>query len=319
MSFKKNKSYIFEEDLYKNNKATLFNKNDYYVPKDYSLNDSENNEKGHKVNLKEMVINDNPFLNNQNHDKSIEDYPVIFKRSFFKKEEVVYLGSIIRNEFISVRKKWKIFKKTLNVFSKDYYQKIKNLQQEKKSNQIVYADYKEYNLSKGYKRTLVIVWLINILITVICKIFFDTIFQEFWFMFITILSYVFLGGMLIYQIVIKKYNSKISNIQKRFFKKVNKYFAIERKQFKMFYHRLYKYYNQNIHSQNIYYAPLDFNDYWMNKYSYEDAVMNNKSIQKNNENLVRSQAVFKIIIKIAIMLDLLIIFALIVMIIIKLI
>ena len=80
--------------------APDFDVNNLYTKEASIVYDSENNEKGHKVNLKEMVINDNPFLNNQNHDKSIEDYPVIFKRSFFKKEEVVYLGSIIRNEFI---------------------------------------------------------------------------------------------------------------------------------------------------------------------------------------------------------------------------
>lgn len=298
MCFKKNKNYIFEEDLYKTKKVALFNNADY-------------------VNSEESF--NNPFLSEQDRAFSVEDYPVDFKKRLFEKPQKVYLGSVIRNQFISKRKRFKTFKRTLKNLKKDYYNQIENITSEKENEQFIYDNIKVKKLSKGYKKSLFFVVLLNIIITLVCKIFFKKLFNELLFVILTGCSYGILISFFIYFIIYKMRNSNINNIQKRKLRRISKILRKEKKHFKKFYKKIYNYYYENIYSDYLYYPSMVFDDFWKNKYNYIKVLESKESIQKNNVQLLKSQKRFHVLSVIILLLSIINIIILLTLIVIKLI
>ena len=298
MCFRKKKNYIFEEDLYKKNKGTLFSASDYV---------KDDNE---------AFLN--PFINKSDQQKSIEEYGVKYKRNFFSKSEDVYLGSIIRNDFISKKKKWKTFKKYIKSIRKDYKEHIEILEEKKKSNQIVYDSFKVKKLTKRFKIFILISWFINLLVTGITKAFFSNLFTDYLFLGVVILGYSLLLTFWFVTTIHKNRYQNINNIQKRYTKKLAKYFRVERKKFKKYYQMIYKYYYKNIFSNNFYYEAKDFNDFWEDKYSYQKAIENNENIESNLRRLVIIQKRYQIFKNIFVIVNVLSIVALLYVMIIKL-
>lgn len=298
MCFKKNKNYIFEEDLYKTKKVALFNKVDY-------------------VDAEESF--QNPFLSEQDRAFSVEDYPVDFKEGLFKKPQKVYLGSVIRNQFISKRKRFKAFKRTLKGFKKDYYNQIENITSEKENEQFIYENIKVKKLSKGYKKSLFFVVLLNIIIILVCKLFFEKLFNELPFVLLMGCSYGLLIAFFIYLIIYKMKSSNVNNIQKRQLRKIGKIFRKEKKHFKKFYKKIYEYYYDNIYSDYLYYPSMVFDDFWKNKYNYIKVLESKENIQKNNIQLLRNLKKFHILSVIILVLSIINIIALLTVIVIKLI
>lgn len=298
MRLKKNKNYVFEEDLYKAKKVALFNNADYVDP------------------LEQF---NNPFLTEEDKDFSIEDYPTNFKEGISKKSNQVYLGSVIRNQFIPKRKRFKAFKKTLNKYKKDYYAKLDSDISEKENEQFIYDSILVKKISKGYKNTLFIIFIVNLIITVICKLFFKEQFNDFWFSFLNyglyFLIIVFLGYVFIY----KKRNSSINAIQERQLKIINKHFKKEKKHFKKFYNKLYKYYRSNIFSESLYYPSILFSEFWDYKYNYSKVLESKENIQRINIQLVKNQKIFQMISGIILLLSIINIIALLIVIVMKLI
>ena len=288
MCFKK-KNYIFEEDLYKNNKALLFSESDYV----------DNDE-----------ARSNPFIHPGSQNKSIEEFAVKYRHRLFGKYEEVYLGSVLRNDFIKKKKKWKTFKKFLIKTKNDYQQNVKDLLEKQESNKIVYSTFKMTKLSKKFKSFLLIILLLNCLITFITTKWFKSILKNPLFLILLFTGYLFILLFVLYFIVHKKKINDINNIQKRHINKLNKYFKNEKKLFKKFYNKIYKYYYCNINSGYLFYESLDFNDFWTDKISFEKALENNENIEKNITIIVKAQNRFKIIKKMAIILNVINIIAL---------
>lgn len=274
MCFKKKKNYIFEEDLYKNNKAPLFSESDY-----------ANEEEAHL----------NPFINKCEYQKSIEEYSVKYQKNIFSKEEDVYLGSVLRNDYISKKKKWKTFKKYLKNIKKDYKEHIEKLEDKKRSNQLVYETFKIKKLSKLMKIFIVVAFITNLIITITMKLFFEEIFSKLLFNGLTIFGYLLVFIFLIYTFIHKRRYRNINNIQKRYNKKLNKYFRVEKRTFKKYYQMLYRYYYKNIFSNNLYYEAKDLNLFWESKYSYAKALENSENIEDNIRKLAVIQKRYEII------------------------
>ena len=298
MYFKKKKTYIFEEDLYKNKKVALFNNIDYV--------DSE-------------APFNNPFLSEQDRAFSVEDYPVDFKEGLFKKTQRVYLGSVIRNQFISKRKRFKAFKRTLNNLKKDYYDQIDNITSEKEDEQFIYDNIKVKKLSKGYKKSLFFVVLLNIIITIVCKLFFEKLFNELSILILMGSSYGLLISFFVYLVIYKIRSSNVNNIQKRQLGKIGKILRKEKKHFKKFYKKIYEYYYENIYSDYLYYPSMVFDDFWKNKYNYIKILESKENIQKNNIQLLKRQKRFHVLSVIVLLLSIINIIVLLTEIVIKLI
>ena len=290
MCFKKKKNFIFEEDLYKNNKAPLFSASDYAKDEEAFLN---------------------PFVNKCEQEKSIEEYAVKFKKNIFSESVDVYLGSVLRNDFIPKKKKWKTFKNYLKKIKKEYHQSIESLEEKKKSNQIIYETFKVKRLSKIMRRFILLICIINLLITVISKIFFNELFNDSLFLGLIISGYTFIVSFFIFLFVHKRKYYNINNIQRRYTRKLNKYFLKEKRNFKKYYNMLYNYYYDNIFSGHLYYEAKDFNAFWNEKYSYNKALEDNENIENNIRRLVDIQKRYKIISSIFVIFDIINLIALI--------
>ena len=281
MCFKK-KNYIFEEDLYKNNQASLFSESDYVDNDEARLN---------------------PFIHPGSQNKSIEDFAVKYRHHLFLKYEEVYLGSVLRNEFIKKKKKWKTFKKYLVKTRNDYQQNVKDLLEKQESNKIVYNTFKMTKLSKRVKSFLLSILLLNCLITFIIAKWFKPLFNNYLILIPVIIGYLLILLFVLYLIFHKKKIYDINNVQKRYINKLNKYFKNEKKLFKKFYRKIYNYYHRNIYSGYLFYESLDFNDFWNDKISFEKALKNSENIEKNITIIVKAQNRFKVIKKVAIILN----------------
>ena len=257
MGLKKNKNYVFEDETNKKGKKVLFCDIDY-APKN------------------EFV---NPFLNKDNPEKSIEDYPVYYKHNIFRRKQYVYLGSVIRNEHISKNKKWDTFKKYLDKVSKDYQTKIKTLVKDNKVNE-------ENDLIEdvNYPTFKIIFLLIIISAIAVCSyLFLRSIISNKYFLTGIGLSAV----LLIINIIILiryKYNiNKIKNENRMYYLKIRKYLKVEKKVFSKYYKKIYKYYKKMIFKCANHYFPFDFISYWSQLENYDNAFKNNEEILKNTQ------------------------------------
>ena len=207
----------------------------------------------------------------------------------------------------------------MNNLKKDYYDQIDNITSEKEDEQFIYDNIKVKKLSKGYKKSLFFVVLLNIIITIVCKLFFEKLFNELSILILMGSSYGLLISFFVYLVIYKIRSSNVNNIQKRQLGKIGKILRKEKKHFKKFYKKIYEYYYENIYSDYLYYPSMVFDDFWKNKYNYIKILESKENIQKNNIQLLKRQKRFHVLSVIVLLLSIINIIVLLTEIVIKLI
>ena len=225
----------------------------------------------------------------------------------FKKKEIVYLRSVIRNPEIKKNKRLRIFKKYLRNQKKDFDDNIA-LQQEKNDKEK--KELKSINFEKvSFKRKflsflLVILSLafsslyIKSVVDMIGIEFLKTInegIQELGniFLGVMIITNVLTIGNFIYLLYFSIANRKHVKTQQRMFRSFEKYLDNARKAIKKCYKRVSKYYKKQILSDSFMYEALTLDELWDLNVNYDEEDLKKEEAARNNKRIVKRNKHYK--------------------------
>lgn len=253
----------------------------------------------------------NPFLyrrSEQNKFISIEDFALMYRVKLFKKREIVFLRSIIRNDSIKKSKRARVFNKYLKQQKKDFKESIVKQTEENTSK---LTTFKELSINKVKFKTKFIVFIIAILSIFMTMLYFTKFTNllnigfittinthiksriNFYFILLPIGACLSAIGYLIYLISFTKDNKENRKLQTKNFKNFEKYLDASKKSFRKCYNRIRKYYNKNIRNNNLSYEALSLDEMWDLKIDYQDANTINDELEKNNLRLEKKNRSFK--------------------------
>ena len=105
-----------------------------------------------------LLINPFFYKNKEGFVSSIEDFAIKVKLGFFQKQRIVYIHSLIRNNEINKKKRFKIFAKYLKANKKDFDE---NLSIQKKDNEKSKKDLSDITFQKvGGKLLLALLFIV---------------------------------------------------------------------------------------------------------------------------------------------------------------
>lgn len=253
----------------------------------------------------------NPFLyrkKEQSEFQSIEDFALLYRVKLFKKKEIIYLRSIIRNDLIKKGKKLRVFNKYLKEEKKDFLENIDRQIEENNNKQEAYNNLTINKIKFKTKFLTFVIVLLGLLMTAffftkftnLLNIGFINTINEHIKSRINIYSILLIVcalassiGYFIYIIGFAKSNKKNKRLQAKNFKNFDKYLDMSNKTFKKSFRKVKRYYNKNIRSKNKEYEALALEELWDLKVDYQDANNINQELEKNNQELEKKNRNFK--------------------------
>ena len=252
----------------------------------------------------------NPFFYKREEDRvlSLEDFAVVYKQGAFKKKEVVYLRSVIRNSLIKKKRRLRVFKKYIRKNKKDFDNNIA-LQQEKYNQDK--KELKNFDFNKVTFKRMFFSIILMILGIALGLLFMPSIANMTGLSFIITMnehiqsrmSNVFMaiavapGAFAIINFLYLCYfslaNHKYVKIQQRKFKAFDRYLVKARHAIKKCYKRINKYYKKQILSDNFMYEALTLDELWDLNVDYNEDDLEKEEVARNNKKVVKRNKHYK--------------------------
>lgn len=250
----------------------------------------------------------NPFFYKRKDNKvdSIEDFAIKVKLGLFKKKDVVFIRSLIRNSQIKKQKRFKFFKSYLKVNKKDFDENLSQRkdENEKDKKELSNIDFKKVGLGKLFRAFLFVAISAFLSLMFISKVtdalgvaFITKMHNNLMSFMENYKFYVILGivvvnlftvWFLIYLVVFGITNTKYTKIKKRKEKAFDRYIATAKKAMSKCYRRVVKYYKKNILSENFNYEALTLDELWDLEVSVDEADIQTEEQARKSKRIIRS-------------------------------
>ena len=268
-----------------------------FTPSDYASDD--------------LLINPFFYKRKENKVDSIEDFAIKVKLGLFKKKEVVFVHSLIRNSQIKKQKRLKLFKKYLKVNKKDFDDNLSQRKDENEKDKKEFSniDFKKVGLGKLFRALLFVA--ISVFLSLM---FLSSVTEELDIEFINKMHnnlmefmgnyklYVILGIVIVnlftvwfflYLVIFGITNMKYAKVQKRKEKAFDRYIANAKKAISKCYRRVLKYYKKNILSDNLNYEALTLDELWDLEVSVDEADVQTEEQARKSKRIIRSNKNFE--------------------------
>lgn len=268
-----------------------------FTPSDYAGND--------------LLINPFFYKRKQGLVDSLEDFAITVKLGLFKKKEVVFIHSLVRNSQIENKKRFKIFKKYIKSCKKDF---DSNLSDRKEENENEKKEFSSIDFKKVGLRRFFCSFLFLALSVFLSLMFFSGFTNVLGLEFINKLNsnlssfmsaykmYTWLGIIVInllslwffvFLIIFKIANDKYARIQKRKEKAFDRYMASAKKAIKKCYKRVIKYYKKNILSDSFNYEALTLDELWDLDVTVDESDIQTENLAKKNKKIIKRNKNFE--------------------------
>lgn len=258
----------------------------------------------------ELIVN--PFFYKRKEDKfdSVEDFALKVKLGLFKKKEIVYVQSLIRNSQIDKKKRFKIFKKYLKVNKKDFDANLANQKEENEKDKKEFSsiEFKKVGLLKLFRALLFLALSVALSLMFLEKVtnlipfaFVEKMhtnlmtFMENYKLYVIlgiVVVNLFTAWFFIYLIVFGLANKKYARVQKRKQKAFERYIVSAKKAISKCYKRVIKYYKKNILSDNLNYEALTLDELWDLDVAISEEDSETEEQAKKSKRIIRSNKNF---------------------------